>query len=261
MPVAFRPGRLNHERVFGSEVPRLWEHWLESIMSSAGPLWFVWILMIFSVLASVWYRYRPEMGEWLRRRASRTFEGPWRFFGLLLDVSFAAYLPMAVVLGEGRWISLGPFDFQVSRVLLYLTYFAFGVAVGAYGHDRAFLKSDGPLARRWWLWALLALVLSAASLFMDPAGLPLGCAFLVFAAIAVFVRFATCRIGVLDNLSENAYGIYLLHYLFVGWLQWGLYDSGIPVPTQGLLVFVGTVALSWGVTAALRCISAVARVV
>ena len=63
-----------------------------------------------------------------------------------------------------------------------------------------------------------------------------------------------------DSLQDNAYGMYLIHYAFVSWLQYALLKAHFPAIAKGAVVFLGTVVLSWGVTAALRRISIFAKV-
>jgi surface polysaccharide O-acyltransferase-like enzyme len=69
------------------------------------------------------------------------------------------------------------------------------------------------------------------------------------------------RSRVWDSLTANAYGIYLLHYAFVSWLQYSLLKAALPAIAKGSLVRTGAVALSWAVPTALRRIPAVARVI
>jgi len=69
------------------------------------------------------------------------------------------------------------------------------------------------------------------------------------------------RVKIFDSLTANAYGMYLVHYAFVAWLQYTLLKTALPGVAKGLLVFAGAVALSWATTAALRRIPAVARVI
>ncbi len=61
--------------------------------------------------------------------------------------------------------------------------------------------------------------------------------------------------------GENAYGIYVVHYVFVTWLQYGLLESPLDPSVKGMVVFLGTLILSWATVAALRRIPAVAKVV
>jgi len=69
------------------------------------------------------------------------------------------------------------------------------------------------------------------------------------------------RRRVWDSLSENAYGMYLIHYVFVSWLQYARLRAGLPAIAKGSLVFLGTALMSWGATAAARRIPALARVI
>jgi surface polysaccharide O-acyltransferase-like enzyme len=89
----------------------------------------------------------------------------------------------------------------------------------------------------------------------------LACASISFAFLALFVRFATRRRWIYDSLSDNEYGMYLIHYMFVSWLQLAILGSSIPAIEKGILVFAGVLFLSWGASAALRSIPGVARIV
>ncbi len=80
----------------------------------------------------------------------------------------------------------------------------------------------------------------------------LSCASSCFAFFAVFLRFAARRTPFLDKAAENAYGLYLVHYVFVVWLQYALLGAALPAVAKGLFVFAGVVALSWAATSALR---------
>ena len=78
---------------------------------------------------------------------------------------------------------------------------------------------------------------------------------------AVFLRFAGSGWRLLDALRPSAYGVYLLHYIFIIWLQYGVYDYAWPAAVKSAVVFAGTLALSWGLTAMLRKIPLVARMI
>jgi glucans biosynthesis protein C len=66
------------------------------------------------------------------------------------------------------------------------------------------------------------------------------------------VHFASIRSRVLDSLSRNAYGIYLIHYVFVVWLQYALLNAPLFAFAKAAIVFGGTLVLSWATSAALR---------
>jgi surface polysaccharide O-acyltransferase-like enzyme len=76
-----------------------------------------------------------------------------------------------------------------------------------------------------------------------------------FALAAVFLRFAVTRSPLLQSLSKNAYGIYLVHYLFVVWLQYLLLGTALPSFAKGILVFTAALGLSWPLVAGARNLS------
>ena len=53
-------------------------------------------------------------------------------------------------------------------------------------------------------------------------------------------------------MQPDAYGIFLVHYPIVLWLQYWLFNFDIPAVAKALIAFVLTTALSWAVTRALR---------
>jgi len=55
--------------------------------------------------------------------------------------------------------------------------------------------------------------------------------------------------------------MYLIHYMFVSWLQLAILGSSLPAIEKGILVFAGVLILSWGASAALRSIPGVSRIV
>jgi surface polysaccharide O-acyltransferase-like enzyme len=157
--------------------------------------------------------------------------------------------------------------------LLYLVYFLAGTAIGAYGIDRSMFRSDGALAKRWWGWLavglmsyivfiiMVAVVTNKDRTIVSEIASVLCCGATVFGMTGLFLRFVKRRVGIFDSLSENSYGIYVVHYVFVTWLQYLLLGSPLAPSVKGVVVFVGTLILSWGMVAAIRRIPAVAKVI
>jgi glucan biosynthesis protein C len=58
-------------------------------------------------------------------------------------------------------------------------------------------------------------------------GFVLACATGCFFFVGVCLRFAAKRSRPLDSLSANAYGLYLIHYHFVVWLQYALLATAL----------------------------------
>ena len=253
--------------------------WLSLGYWPAGPAWFVWLLLAFDCVAAASYLYKPNWAEAVGCFLAHLANKPIRFLGYLIGISAAVYIPLAVHFNPLAWTQFGPFAFQTSRVLHYLVYFLMGVTVGAYGIERGVLASGGKLARRWLLWSVAAVIVFLASsaffimivtsakatsvLWQAIADLvfTITCATTSVAMLAIFVRFVKKSRGLLNSLRDNAYGIYLVHYAFVSWLQYALLKSHLSGFTKLTIVLPSAVALSWITTAALRRISAVARVI
>jgi peptidoglycan/LPS O-acetylase OafA/YrhL len=53
-------------------------------------------------------------------------------------------------------------------------------------------------------------------------------------------------------MQPDAYGMFLVHYPIVLWLQYWIFDFDIPAIAKAPVAFLLTVVLSWAVTAALR---------
>jgi peptidoglycan/LPS O-acetylase OafA/YrhL len=150
--------------------------------------------------------------------------------------------------------------------------------VGAYGLERSLLASGSKLARCWALWSVWALLAFGLAAGVGVAALTayigsrtwgiavdftfvLSCAASSFAFLALFGRFAGKRSRAFDSLTRNAYGMYLIHYPVVSWLQFALLRATLPAAVKATLVFAGTTLVSWVTTAAVRRIPAIARVI
>jgi surface polysaccharide O-acyltransferase-like enzyme len=118
-----------------------------------------------------------------------------------------------------------------------------------------------------WLAATFAaflLWMGATALTFDRADVPvwlqiiadlgfvLCCASSCFCFAAIFLRFARGRSRMLDSLSRSAYDMYLVHYVFVVWLQYALLNAPLFALAKAAIVFGVTLILSWGTSTALR---------
>ena len=254
-------------------------HWLALPFWPCGPMWFLWLLLAGDAMAVGLYQAMAgrrgallRLSAWARRR-------PGRFLAGLALAAALAYCPMALLFGPSEWGQRGPFSLQLSRPLLYAVFFLAGVAIGAGGIERGLTAPDGPLASRWRCWLIAAPAAFAAwagltGLMMNyaaaaPFGLRLaadlsfvaaaltGC----LAVLALALRFGVVWSTPLDSLKDNAYGMYLVHYLFVVWLQYALLPAALAAAVKAAIVFGGTVLLSWSATASLRRFPAVTYII
>jgi peptidoglycan/LPS O-acetylase OafA/YrhL len=229
----------------------------------SGPLWFVGALLVFDA-ATVLLLSRDPVRLGMHRLLAgfdRRPKAVW--FATFLVLSALVFLPALVVLGPSLWLTAGPFGIQASRIGLYAFFFIAGVMVGA---DRltAFFEDHW---RRWLLLATLATALFfalhglALPTAADGAVMLLFCVAMAVGLLALAVQFGRRCSAVGDSLGANAYGIYLLHYPILLWIQYEL----LPVPLgpvgKGLLVLASGFILSWLVASLLRRVPGVARIV
>jgi hypothetical protein len=237
-----------------------------------GPMWFLWQLLALTFVAAALRAFVPRFVEFLARHSAGARERPFRYFVFVTIAAALAYVPMALIFTPMRWADTGLFAVQFCRPLLYTTVYIAGLAMGAGGLGQGLFAPGGMLAPRWARWvtgALLAFMLwiGLAALSMGakdggPLALQIGadlafalaCISGCFAAFAVTLRFATSPSRMLGSASENAFGIYVLHYPFVVWLQYALLGSALFAVAKGSLVFAGSLLCSWALAIAFRSV-------
>ena len=235
-----------------------------------GPMWFLWQLLALTIMAAALYRFAPNWVTTIGRWSSVAFTHPGRFFFGLAAVSALAYTPMEIAFTPWTWSEHGPFGLQFCRPLHYMVYYLAGLGIGAYGLERGLLAPDGMLARRWATWLGYALAslfvwmgltglemrLGAAAPLILQAGVgisfALACASGGFFFMGVCLRYGTQPSRIFGSLSNNAFGMYLFHYVFVVWLQYALLNMAWFAIAKAMVVYGGTVILSWITTEAVR---------
>jgi hypothetical protein len=239
----------------------------------SGPIWFLWVLLAFDVIASLLHQVSPRLLDPINRLSLLGYERPAAFFAVMLAVTAALYIPGRVHYGPGSWFEFGPFSVQHGRVLLYATYFFFGAGIGAANLAGGLLSAEGRLAKSSWGWMVTALIpyclmwvliYIKREILGNPVRLPdwyeatYGLFFatfsvaIMFTILAYFLRFMQSGRSILDPMQADAYGMFLVHYPIALWLQYWLFDFDIPAIAKALVVFLLTVVLSWAATAALR---------
>jgi hypothetical protein len=261
-----------------------WWHTLTIGPWPSGAAWFLWVLLALGAIAALLWALVRRMIEGLGHVICARRDRPMTAFFAFLIFSIIVYLPMHLIFGDSSWLEPGhyPFPIQTSRILLYAGYFFTGVGVGAVSLRAGILAGDGPLVKRWTVWpafafafygAILLLVYAHHNWLTDFNSPPLwwrtayGLAFAMFSAAmtftvpTIFLRFARSSLWLLDAMQPSAYGIFLLHFIFLIWLQYIVYDPAFPAFVKFAIVFTCTLSMSWALTVLLRKIPVVARTI
>lgn len=226
-----------------------------------GPPWFIWVLLLFGLLAAALRWLLASLPSVVERVAALPVL-PW--VGVMLGLVLAVYWPLLAHYGPDTWAVLGtaPFAYQASRIGLYALWFGAGVVIGAPGLSRGPLASGGSLGRYWPAWVTASLLVWAAlaswpywapGLGIGSAGQQVGGVFLwvgscvasCFAGLALFRGLQPSPRPWLASLTRCAYAIYLVHYVFLTWVQLLLVPLSWPVLLKFELVFSLTTGLSW----------------
>ena len=286
MPIAYYPSFLRYHLPGTTDFSFLHFWWRTLAVGPwpSGPAWFLWVLLALDAMAAAVWWIAPEIIDASGRLIYAARDRPMTAFAVFLVVSTAAYLPMHLEFGDTSWLEWGrfPLPIQTSRILLYLAYFFAGVGVGAMSLRGGLLAANGELAKHWPIWLAFALVFYLAILVLvyahhnwvaDFDSPPLlwkvsyGLAFATYSAAmafmvsAFFLRSAESGWRLLDALRPSAYGIFLLHYIFIIWLQYAVYDYSFPAAVKFAIVFAATLSMSWALTVILRQIPVVARMI
>jgi hypothetical protein len=242
-------------------------------------MWFLWFVLALNLIAAGLYWLAPRSGKYLGQLSLYIGTHPFRFFVGLVIASALAYLPMAANFSPWQWVEFGPFAFQPAFCLEYAIYFFAGLTVGVYGFQGGLLETNETLGQQWRLWvagafaAFLLWIIPAALIVKgqnEPLpllpiarelGLLLFSATACLGSVAMFLRFTTVRRPFLGSLSDNTYGIYLFHYVFVVWTQFALLDVSMPAIAKGAIVLSVTLGLSWAASVGVSSLPFGARLI
>jgi len=261
-----------------------WWHTITIGPWPSGQSWFLWVLLVLDIIAVAIWSMAPKIFVVFGQLISALRNRPMTAFAAFLIVSIVSYLPLHLAFGDGSWFEPGhyPFPIQTSRIVLYPAYFFTGVGIGVVSLRAGILAENGEIAKRWPVWLAFAVLFYGTILllvyahhnwianFASPAlwwRTAYGIAFAAFSAAMAFtvpatsLRLAHSSLRLLDAMRPQAYGIFLLHYMFIIWLQYAVYDPAFPAGVKAGIVFVGTLSGSWLLTVMLRRIPAVARMI
>ncbi len=258
-----------------------WLWWLGSFKNGLNSLppflpqtnqsfyWFVSLLftffVLFALVHSVSRRLRSGTSLHAARKAAsaKSVYLTLMLFGVLTSVGYFVGL---LVFPEMSWFTFGIFlQFESTRLVLFVGYFAFGV----YAKSRGWFADGKPLGSVP-VWGTISAVLVIAYLvagqpvYANPAGtpsLPVGLllffafirSFMVLSLLVVLVsvgaRYWSHSTGFDRQLSNTSYDIYLTHGWFVVIVQTALlqWTDGF-VLAKVAIVFLSALALSFAIS-------------
>jgi glucan biosynthesis protein C len=238
-----------------------------------GPPWFIWELFFFNLIFAFIY---PTIRKIIDRLGS--FLTVFKNRPVLLLVfwflfTWALYVPLAYSVGAGTWTGVGPFDFQLSRILLYFGYFMFGVILGNTDFNNEILSDESNLVKKWKLWIILSLAVYGLLIIISKplqnlveankikalyawmiyyANYVASCTFTCIAFISTFRKHSGFQKSWWNSLADNAYLIYLIHYVFVTWSQFILLNFDMHAFSKFIITFVVSISASWIVSIVIR---------
>lgn len=286
MPIAYYPSFLIYHWPGTTDFSfiHFWERTLTVGPWPSGPSWFLWVLIVFDVMAVlVWSTARNSLRDFGTRIANQGAR-PVIVLAAMLLITFAAYVPFALIWGRDQWFAAGPISIQASRIVLYAAYFLLGAAVGVTPLGDGLLAERGPVGRGWPIWIAIAAIAFvrfgflcygesrgfALRMNMSPRAILDAIVFSVFCAsmglstLGIALRFANRNWAVwrfLDAMTPVAYGIFLTHFIFIIWLQYLVYTSQMPAIAKFVIVFCGALGGGWITTRLARSIPVIARMI
>jgi len=237
-----------------------------------GPLWFIWVLLMFDCIAALLRAaglQLKNLNSFHRLAEKRPLLTGLGVFGMCA----ALYLPVLAIFGD-HWVALGspPFYFELPRIGLYFTWFAFGIVIGTAGVKQGFLVAGGTLVRHWRWWIASSFIafnvlvftprlLGAANLLseyqrgaIEAILWIVSCVASCLGFLALFRGAVHSRRAWMESLTRSAYIIYVVHFLFVLWLQRAFMTLHIHAGIKAIAVFFGSVLLSWLTARLLLCV-------
>jgi glucans biosynthesis protein C len=242
-----------------------------------GPPWFIWVLFLFNFILALLIKTDIPLILKVGNKLQTWKDKPFRAALLFYIIVWFLYVPASWLFGAYTWKSFGPFAFQESRLLLYFGFFIFGNILGASNIEKGLFSPNSRFVKKWpvWLGACILfylMLLGLEALGREGFGKKLGewqskiiygcvyagsTCFSSLAFLTIFRKFVTRPNLVWDSLCENAYCIYLLHYIFVIWCQYELLNIDLTAIIKFFITFIFSILMSWLVSVLLRKIPVV----
>jgi peptidoglycan/LPS O-acetylase OafA/YrhL len=235
-------------------------HW----QIETGHLWFVAHLLVYSLLYALWRTLRSRAGG---KALPAPKDGAVALYVIALavvDVLIRFPFP------QDRWIDvLWLIPSEIAHLPQYASMFVIGIVAG---RGRWFETIGAGLGIRWFALAVVAVVLAGVAMD-NQAALPIPfqnvwgvfeafiCVGAILGLTVLFRRFCSQGGALLSFLEANVYGVYLIHWFLVIGIQMAILGVAWSASAKFVFVTVVGVALSFALSALLRTIPGVARVV
>lgn len=243
-----------------------------------GPPWFIWVLFLFNLIFALVYKQLINLLNHfeVKIKIVKTFH----FLLILFTLTWLLYVPAAYYFGIGTWFGIGPFDFQLSRIAQYFGYFIIGIVIGHYDFNNNIFSNHSKLVSKWWMWSSLSLLLYSfltiapphlTKMVIDSSISELTgwmiyltlysatCTISTIAFLTIFRRWMKTENCIWNSLSNNAFLIYLTHYIFITWVQFSLLSINLSAFTKFVITFSTTLVLSWILSHLLKKIKIINR--
>jgi glucans biosynthesis protein C len=261
IPIAYFPSFYLNNHSFN--IAEFIKDFLQNQQWPVGPPWFIWILLLFNAIAVI---IPLKFYNSISRNAYQLSKKPVLLILVIFILVALSFIPISLWVGQYKWTGFGPFDFQVNRLLLYFIFFIFGTCIGSGDWESHFFTYNKFLNKPWQFWLIFCLfsyflvelftynvwdIVRAGKLEVNLAWLIFDLLFVasclssIVAFISIFKQNIHKQYNLWTNLSANAFGIYLIHYIFITWLQFGLLKVSLPVLVKFLIVFLVTLFASW----------------
>lgn len=245
-----------------------------------GPPWFLWLLFLFNFLFAITYTSARSLYSKIGKKIDEYSNKPYTSIAILIFITAILYIPITYHLGSNKWTGVGPFDFQLNRIFLYLGYFLIGVIIGETNFNNKLFGKESKIVIMWKWWVIMAIIVFLI-LTISPSYLTrlvvqygvndfytwmiyymvyvLSCCLSCVALITSLRVITNNSSRLWDNLSENAYMIYLIHYIFIIWIQFFLLEISLNSYMKLTLTFVLAMILSYYTSIGIRKIKFIGR--
>ncbi|MBI2712679.1 MAG: acyltransferase [Bdellovibrio sp.] len=241
-------------------------HWLP------GPVWFIWVLLSFSILGSMLVHFQMDFLIHRAERWAKLRNHPYRLLAGAFFLCGIVYLSVYAFLtsnGPESWFTLGgPLWCQKNRIQMYFLIFFFGLVLGAGDSFKKIpkvLEYQSKVMSSWPKFLILALLSHFVMVYIENGGfsvplktwiwVPLFITTCLCASLSVlgfFCRNLYRKNRFWDFLARNAYTVYLIHYLIVVWIQYAFLDFEWHAAIKFATVTSLSLVASWGLAPLIR---------